>query len=75
MTREANRIAMEMGATIARGKAQLSSSSEGWIVDETNERALSVRITDKCLDTHLTHWKRLNCGHVFAQCAMGMSAQ
>ena len=52
------------GALHARDKARRATESYGWIRDECGERALSVRLNDKCSEAHGAHWKRMHCGHV-----------
>ena len=58
-------VAMRAGAKSARVRARDSGEREGWIRDEENERALSVRLNEKCAgEAHQKFWKRLACGHV-----------
>ena len=57
--------AQQAGARASRASARDSEFRESWIFGEDNERALSVRLNEKCPgEAHHKFWKRLACGHV-----------
>ena len=59
-------VARQAGAKASRAAARDSPARESWLYDEHNERALSVRLNEKCQgEPHHKFWKRLACGHVF----------
>ena len=58
-------VAMRAGAKSARVRARDTGERESWIRHENIERALSVRLNEKCAgEAHQKFWKRLACGHV-----------
>ena len=59
------------GALHARDSARRAVESFGWIRDENGERALSVRLNDRCSEAHGAQWKRLHCGHVWCNLCDG----
>ena len=56
--------ARKVGAQVARRCARESYSKEGWVTDASGEKALSIRLTEKCPETHEKYCKKLACGHV-----------
>jgi hypothetical protein len=49
------KVARIVGATAARRAARDSICREGWIIDAAGERALSLRLTEKCPEIHDKH--------------------
>ena len=58
-------------ARLSRQNAHVSQHRYGWIRNAEGERALSVRINDRCDEKHKSHWVRLDCGHVFCKMCDG----
>ena len=63
--------ARELGADASRIRARDSNSVEGWLEDEHGDRALSVRLTNRCPPHHAHMMEPRACGHTWCRLCDG----